>query len=765
MDVMISRNLGAPEGTAATLSLFASIIESSEDAIISKDLDGKILSWNRGATALYGYSAEEAIGLSINALIPPDRLNEEASILARIRAGERTQHFETVRLKKDGTPIQVSLAISPIQEGDRIVGASHVARDISERKRLEAANAQLAAIIESSEDAIISKDLDGTIRSWNAAAQRVYGYSAEDAIGRNIRFILPAGCEAEEAHIISQIKLGARMEHFETRRRKQDGTLIDVSLTISPIRNRAGEVIGVSHVAREITQRRKLETSNAHLAAIVKSSEDAIISKDLTGVIQTWNGGAERIYGYSEVEAIGRNIAFLLPVDRASEEQEILSKLRNGERVEHFETTRLRKDGTLIDVSLSVSPIRDAADRVIGASHVARDITARKRLEQQMRDAQRLESLGVLAGGIAHDFNNLLTGIIGNASLLSDTQPMSYSAQGLLKELTLAADRAADLTRQMLAYSGGGQFVIESTHLSEVTAEISELIKGSISKNVTVRLDLERNIPMIEADRSQIQQVIMNLIINGAEAVGDYRSGTVVVRTGALRLDEQQIRLDFSGSELRPGEYTFLEVQDDGCGMDEETKSRIFDPFFTTKFTGRGLGLAATLGIVSAHKGSIRVHSVPGEGTSFRVLFPATDRDRLKLPGWRKSTGKGLVLVVDDEDMVRKVAKSSLESHGYEVVLATNGKEAVDLLSSNPEAIALIILDLAMPTMGGEEAIRHLRAINPTLPVILSSGYSESEVMRRFAGHTLSGFLQKPYSSSRLRAAVDSVLAERQRPS
>jgi len=751
--------------TAKTLAEFARlafIVESSDDAIISEDLNGTILTWNRGGAAIYGYAAEEAIGRSISLLVTPDRAAEEETILARIRAGQRIQHFETVRIKKNGVTIDVSLTISPIlDEENRVVGASHVARDISERRRLEIANAQLAAIVESSEDAIISKDLTGTIKSWNAKAERVYGYSATEALGRTMKFLQPSGQEQEEDEILEKIKRGERVDHFETVRAKKGGSLVQVSLTISPIRDRAGVIVGVSHVAREITEQRVLEASHAQLAAIVESSEDAILSKDLDGTIQTWNAGAERIYGYSTHEAIGRNIGFLLPPSRVNEEQEIISKLRAGQRIEHFETSRLRKDGRLIDVSLSVSPIRNVAGSIVGASHVARDITKRREIEAQLRQAQRLESIGVLAGGIAHDFNNLLTGIIGNASLVFDSLPAAHPARERLEDLTAAADRAADLTRQMLAYSGRGQFVIEAVNVSGVVAEISKLIKASIPKTVAVRLEPGADVPPIEGDPNQIQQLVMNMIINAAEAIGENRSGTVVVRTGAQWVDELYIRSVLPGAHLTPGEYVYVDIRDDGCGMDEETKAKIFDPFFTTKFAGRGLGLAAALGIVNSHKGAIRVDSKPGEGSNFRVLLPAMAR---KSPAIREpdtDASKGTILVVDDEEIVRKVAKLSLESYGYRVLLAGNGKEAVAVFGEMSASIDLIILDLTMPLMGGEEAFQHLRAVRADVPIVLSSGYNESEATRRFGIGGIAGFVQKPYRSTKLREKVDAVMAQR----
>ena len=621
----------------------AAVVECSEDAVACIDLGGAVLSWNRGAAAIFGYTAEEMLGQLIASLAPPDCAPEEEAILEKVRTGQRVQNLETVRIRKTGVHIDVALTVSPVRQGNRLVGASYVARDISERKRLEAANAQLIAVIESSEDAIISTDFEGRIRTWNASAERVFGFPSKDAIGRNIRWLSPEERLAEETAILETARKGERIDRFETVRTRQGGTPIPVSLTIVPVRNRQGGLLGALYIAREITEKRRLEAANAQLAAIVQSSEDAIVSKDLTGIIQTWNAGAERVYGWSAADAIGRNIAFLLPPGRENEEQEILATLRRGGRVEHFETTRLRNDGRIIDVSLGISPIRDSSGRITGASHVARDVTERKQFELQMQQAQRLESLGVLAGGIAHDFNNLLTGVIGNASLIAELLPPGDPVSPLVQDVTTAAERAASLTSQLLAYSGKGQFVIGPVDLDRLTAEISGLVKASISKNVALILDLYHNAPLVEGDQTQMHQLLMNLILNGAEAIGEDRPGTVRVSIRSQFLDEASIRASYSTDGLSPGEYAVLEVQDDGCGMDDETRAKIFDPFITTKFMGRGLGLAAALGIVRAHRGTIRVQSRPGVGSTFTILLPSSGITR----HW-KAPSKGTVLVVDD---------------------------------------------------------------------------------------------------------------------
>jgi PAS domain S-box-containing protein len=514
-------------------------------------------------------------------------------------------------------------------------------------------------------------------------------------------------------------------------------------------------------------QHRKIEERILRMAELVESSEDAIIGKNLDGVVESWNRSAQRVYGYSAEDMIGKPMALLLPPDRPDEESSILRKIQSGERVEHFETVRRRKDGELICVSLTISPIRGQDGRIVGASHIARDISERKKLEEQLRQTQKLESLGVLAGGIAHDFNNLLTGILGNASLALEAVPSGDPSEKYLSDVIRAAESAADLTRQLLAYAGKGRFITEHVDLSRMVREISGLIQSSIQRSVRLRLDLMPDLPPIEADAGQIQQIVMNLVINAAEAIGEERPGTVYLSTRTQEVDEDYIRTAFQGENLAPGKYVSLEVHDTGCGMDRETMARIFDPFFTTKFTGRGLGLAAVMGIVRGHKGALRVYSTPGQGSTFKVLFPAAAGTRPSAPVREAGLFRGTetVLVVDDEDIVRQAARNALERYGYTVRTAQDGAEAVEIFSRDAGRIGLVLLDLTMPFMAGEEALAKLRAVSPDVRVLLSSGFNEVEAVRRFIGKGLAGFIQKPYSAvdlaRRVRQALDEPVARR----
>jgi PAS domain S-box-containing protein len=383
--VLVFRDISETYEAQRAQRQLAAIVESSNDAILSEDLEGTILSWNSGAEVIYGYKASELVGKNIRTVVPPDRSGEISTMRATILRGERIEHFETVRLKKDGTLIDVSIAASPLKNSaGEIIAISKIARDISARKNAEREHAYLAAIVASSDDAIVSKSLQSVITSWNAAAERMFGYTAAEAIGQLVYLIIPPERHGEEAEIISGLNRGERIEHLETVRRRKDGTLIDVSLTISPIKDKNGVVIGASKIARDITERKRAERERAHLAAIIESSDDAIVSKTLDSVITSWNKAAEKMFGYTAEEAVGRQVYLIIPPERQGEETEILARIRRGEKIDHYETVRQRKDGAMLHVSLTVSPIKDSEGNIVGASKIARDITERRKAIEEI---------------------------------------------------------------------------------------------------------------------------------------------------------------------------------------------------------------------------------------------------------------------------------------------------------------------------------------------------------------------------------------------
>jgi signal transduction histidine kinase/CheY-like chemotaxis protein len=380
-------------------------------------------------------------------------------------------------------------------------------------------------------------------------------------------------------------------------------------------------------------------------------------------------------------------------------------------------------------------------------------------IERKLIEAQKLESLGVLAGGIAHDFNNLLTAILGYSGLIRNEVPDHSPACALLDGVNQTALRAADLCKQMLAYAGRGRFIVQLVNLSELTRDSERLLHLSISKKASLSLELMSDLPVIKADVTQMRQILMNLVINASEAMGD-RAGRITVRTGLLQADREYLDTTHFAPDLPEGTYVTLEVTDTGCGMDLETQARIFDPFFSTKFTGRGLGLAAALGIVRGHKGALKVYSELGRGSTLKLLLPAVEgKCAPEQPQEATSlSGKGSVLVVDDETAVRNVTAHLLRSFGFDVITAADGREAIEIFRTQGPALRLVLLDLTMPNMDGEETFREMRLLDPQARVLLMSGFTEQEATAHFTGKCLAGFLPKPYTVDILKEKLAQAL-------
>jgi len=618
---------------------------------------------------------------------------------------------------------------------------------------------QLAAVVESSTDAIVSRDLTGAVTSWNHAAEQMFGYTADEMKGTDYATLVPPEIRDEFRDEMQRLVHGEQIQPYETIRFRKDGTRFPVSLAVSPIRDNTGQTLGTSTIARDIAERRRADEM---LRLMVEAAPNAMVMADDHGKIALVNSQTEVLFGYTREELLGRAVDILVPPKFRGKHPAYRSEFMRDPRARAMGAGRdlygLRKDGSEFPVEIGLNPIRTERGTWVLSAIV--DITERKNIDQQLRETQKLESLGLLAGGVAHDFNNLLVGIMGNTSLALETVPVASPDRVLLQEVLQASEKASGLTRQLLAYAGKGRFVTLKIDLSELVREISGLIRTSIPKLVQLRLELNPNLPAVEADPSQIQQLIMNLVINGAEAMGEESAGTVLVTTELQSVDENYIRQNFAGERLEPGKYVALEVHDTGSGMTDEAKTKIFDPFFTTKFMGRGLGLAAVLGIVRSHKGALRVYSSLGKGSTFKVLLPAADGGvaRSEPAAPQNLMGTGTILVVDDEEIVRKTAKAALERYGYTVILAGDGKIGVDALIERKGEVSLVLLDMTMPVMGGEEAFRKIRMISPHVRVLLSSGFNEVEAIRRFTNKGLAGFIQKPYTSVELARKVKDIL-------
>ena len=513
----------------------------------------------------------------------------------------------------------------------------------------------------------------------------------------------------------------------------------------------------------------ELRVSEDNYREIFDASTHMIMLQDIeTGAILDMNAEMTRESGYTLEELSGSGVQSFSPKGPGFEPERAIGYIQKAAMGEPqtFEWGFVDKEGAFHPTEVNIK--RVAIGGVPRLLATARDITMRKQaeaerdqLQKQVQQAQKLESLGVLAGGIAHDFNNLLAGVLGNAGLAMMKLPPESPGWEYIKNVETTAQRAAELTNQMLAYSGKGGFIVQPLVLSQAVGEMGHLLETVVSKKVKLDYRFAPDLPDIDADVAQIRQVLMNLITNASDAMGD-DGGVITVTTGLLEADTSYLATTFVDWNLPPGPYVFVDVADTGSGMDEETLKRIFDPFFTTKFTGRGLGLAATLGIIRGHRGAIKVESEVGGGTSVRVLFPAVSNPgAVRVAGsvsaedWR---GEGLVLVVDDEGFVRDMAVGIIEAVGFAAITAQDGLEAVGIFRERGEEIRVVLLDMTMPRMSGEETLIELRRIKEDVPVLLSSGYSEQEAQTRFAGRGLSGFIQKPYTPQKLSGVLRGIL-------
>jgi two-component system, cell cycle sensor histidine kinase and response regulator CckA len=553
----------------------------------------------------------------------------------------------------------------------------------------------------------------------------------------------------------------------------------DLTRSLDKARRNARELTAAN--VRLEQQAGALEQSEARWRAYFEDATDLVFILDTNGRIVSLNRVTCETLGYPCEELIGCSAIDLCEPDDQPAVAEAFRTIIAGGRVEQAEVRARTRDGRTVVLELRGRTLREQG-RVVGTFHIGRDITERRRteeerarahalreheekerreLEARLQQAHKLESLGRLAGGIAHDFNNLLMAILGNIDLSLDLLPSESPAREPLVAAGRASGRAAELTRQMLACAGRGKFSVETIDISDLIDATADLLRASVSKKAEVRLALARGLPPIRGDVSQVRQILLNVVVNASEALGD-REGSITITTGAGFCGRAELVDYLHSDDLPEGRYVSLEIRDTGPGMDAETAARVFDPFFTTKFTGRGLGLAVVLGIARGHRAAVRIDSAPGGGTAFRVLFPAasaTDGAAVGLGAEVPVSGSGMVLLVDDEEDVRQPARAMLERLGYEVVEAADGRAAIGLFAEHRASIRCVLLDLSMPHMDGEEAFRALRASDPTVRVIISSGYGEHDTASRFTEQEPDGFIQKPYTLQRLGEVLSRVMA------
>ena len=648
-------------------------------------------------------------------------------------------------------------------------------QDVTERTLAENAlrdrEARLASIFRAA-PVTIGVITNRIIGDFNETLSRVTGYSPEELEGKPTRFLYPSDEEAKAATEIYRMLEKQDTASIESRWKRKDGEIINILLTGAPL-VRGDFSRGITFIGMDITARKKAEaalrSNERKLAEIFRASPEFIsVSTFAEGLMLEINDAGLALLRFSREEVIGREAVEIGIWPTAVERQRVIEALRAQGQLRGFEARMQKKTGEPVAVLLSMVPIVVEGRNCILT--VATDMTERQQaeekrlaLERQLLHAQKLESLGVLAGGIAHDFNNLLMAINGNLDLALYDIPLNSPARSSIEQSIGAVHRAANLTRQMLAYAGRTSFDVRNLDLTALVEENAHLFRACISRLVTFDLRLTHGLPPIIADAAQVQQVIMNLITNASEAIGD-RAGVIVLATGAEDFDAARLSASRLAEIPPAGRFAFIEVDDTGCGMDADTLQHLFDPFFTTKFLGRGLGTASILGIVRAHHGAIFVDSAIGKGTRFRVLFPA---EALTPPAEDGDAGdaatakepRGTILVVDDEESIRSVCERILSRDGWQVLVAEDGPRAIEAFRQQASAISCVLLDLSMPGMDGFDVLGRLREIDPAIRVILMSGFNnDAATDPRFTTEGRASFLKKPYSAKDLREMLEKIL-------
>jgi PAS domain S-box-containing protein len=761
------------EELRATEARWRSLVENNPDYVFLTERDTTIRYINRADEG----RMNEVIGLSAAMFALPESREEVLTTFAHVWDTGETADIEIQvhTLLEDHR--WYFARVAAIRQEGKTTGLVCVARDLTERKRFEERLAQSESRFRTLADAIeqvfwFNSPTHDRLQYVSPAFERLWGVSA-DALYKDqglwLRSIHP-----EDRTRIEQAYsdwVAGRQPKFDVEYRivRPDGSVRHILDTGAMVRDKTGAITHLSGIAKDITERVQSEEAmrerEARLRALLGAIPDQIFVLDREGrYLECYNNRHDPFLGPPELR-LGRTQHDFLSADLAGRLDASLARaLDSGQPQSDEYALTLRDQLRWYEVRYlpyqtdrALALVRDISDR-------RREQFARAAVDHKLQETQKLESLGVLAGGIAHDFNNLLTGILGNANLARLELAPGSPGVPYLEQIERICQRAAELCKQMLAYAGKGRFLVETLDLRQLVAEMTHLLQVSIAKTALLNLNLASNLPAILVDATQMRQVVMNLVINASEACAD-SPGVIGVTTGVVRVNADYKRNAILDPELPEKDYVFLEVSDNGPGMTADVRARIFDPFFTTKFTGRGLGLAAVQGIVRAHQGAIKVYSEPGSGSTFQVLLPCAEgMESAKAPtrgphhvGWR---GEGTVLVVDDDERVRLIAVRMLEALGFQVVEAADGQEALERFRSNPDGFCLVLLDLTMPRLNGEEAFRELRKLRPDQRVILMTGFSATEVINRFAGKGLAGFLQKPFHMAALMGQVRSALGE-----
>jgi len=764
------------ESEAARL---ASIVESTTDAIYSYSLAEEIMTWNLGAERIFGYTAKEAIGKNLSLLVPPAQKKDYLRLLETVKKGEAVNNYVTVRRTKQENEVLLSLSISPIKDDSgKVIQIAVIARDVTEMERANTVKDKLLLErdqslerfqlqMESMPIACVLADSSGHFTYWNPAAERTFGYFFKEVKGKNLEDTLlpPSDLSRAEASYERLQKGDMTIQGEVSEHRRKDGKTIMCEWYVTPMKDSKGTQLGIMGMALDITERRKAEGVQSQLAAILQQTTDAVIGSDLEGRIVSWNRGAETMLGYHLEEILGENTSLLVPANRKEEMEKLRDLATKEENISNYETVMLKRNGSLIEVAVTVSPIKDLKGKIVGVSNISRDITERKtaqealrKNEEQLQLSQKMDAIGRLAGGVAHDFNNLLNVIEGNSDFLKDALPPGDPHLDEVEEIKKAVQQGAQLTHQLLAFGKKQVSQPQLVNLNELGSDMCKMFKRLIDASIEFDFVQAKDLKWIQSDPGQIQQIMLNLVLNARDAMP--KGGKLIVTTKSIETAEP---LEVRGLTIPPGSYVGLTVTDTGTGMDPATQEHLFEPFFTTKGDkGTGLGLATVWGIVNQWEGYIWLYSTPGLGTTFSIYFPAIGSgavsDRKPAVVSLAAHGTETILVAEDEDSLRKIMVRALEKYGYHVIQAGNGVEAVQEALNFKEPIHLLLTDTVMPKMNGKILAEELKQSRPKMRVLFMSGYPLEVLSKQGTIIPSIHLIQKPFSNETLAKRVRAVL-------
>ena len=754
---------------------YRALYEKTPVMLHSVDREGRLISVSDMWLNRMGYRRDEVLGRRTTEFMTAQsaKFATETAFPAFFRDGSCTNiSYQFVTKHREIIEILLS-ATSEKDASGKVLHSLAVLVDVTEQKRamtaLRRSEAKFGALFEAMTEGVALHELvrdatgqptDYRILATNPAYETHLGISSSRARGA-LASELYGLSRPPYLDTFAEVARTGRSAAFETYFPPLEKHMRISAVALDP--DHFASIF--EDVTEQIRAIEALRQSEASYRGLFDGVHEAIYIQDKEGRFVDVNRGALEMYGYRREDFIGRTPEFLSApgMNDLAAVQSRIQRAFAGEP-QQFEFWGRRKNGEAFPKEVRVYPGTYFGQDVVVALSI--DISERRRSEEALRQAQKLESLGVLAGGIAHDFNNLLTAIMGNLNLAQMNLPDAAPAQPYLDAVERTVLKASDLTKQMLAYSGKGRFVVKAQDLNVIVKEMLHLLQVSISKKADLRIELQEDLPAILAEAAQVQQVVMNLVTNASDSLGA-RQGVIRVATTLELLEPAVIRRQFPNQDLLPGEYVVLEVADTGCGIPEDVLGRIFDPFFTTKTAGRGLGLSALLGILRGHRAGIRIHSEPGKGSTFDVFFPASKDsaapDQSSGPGQHGSMS-GTVLLVDDEEMILDSTGRALESMGLRVVTARDGVQGMErFLELGPE-LSLVVMDLSMPRMDGATAFMAMHKARPEIPVLLSSGYDPQEPGEDLMGKGLAGFIQKPYRVKDLGAAVVAAMAKKPIP-